>query len=312
MMRYVVRTILSFVVCLLVVLPSAAQSVPDLATYNAWLREAFAAAQRHDRLGLEEIADNLIATDAVRIGGPNSVSVDNQWLEYQLNQPTIDFEIIEHQLGGILDALAMPLGTTPADAQARLDAIMTNPPYAQRQQNTNNWTFFQNLFRAIERFFDGLFSSVSTPSISNPFSGDALLWIGIIFLVALVLYAVWRLRAIFVRDAKLKPVDWEEEIDAKEALDHAGEMASKGNYRDAMRYLYLSALLWLDEKQYLRYDRALTNREYLERIRDNAELSAKLRPIVDTFDRVWYGHNELTADDYAQYRRQIDTLRAET
>lgn len=57
-----------------------------------------------------------------------------------------------------------------------------------------------------------------------------------------------------------------------------------------MRYLYLAALLRLDERGQLRYNRALTNREYLDRVQDNPHLQAALPPIVETFDRVWYGY----------------------
>ena len=93
-------------------------------------------------------------------------------------------------------------------------------------------------------------------------------------------------------------------LTARTALDQAGEIARGGDYRTAMRYLYISALLWLDERNLLRYDRALTNREYLEHLRDNAALRERLRPVVETFDRVWYGHLPLDADSFAAYRAQ--------
>ena len=75
-----------------------------------------------------------------------------------------------------------------------------------------------------------------------------------------------------------------------------------------MRYLYLAALLRLDERGLLRYDRALTNREYLERVRENPALRERLRPIVDTFDRVWYGHAQLDAEGFAEYRARVRAL----
>ena len=78
-----------------------------------------------------------------------------------------------------------------------------------------------------------------------------------------------------------------------------------------MRYLYISALLWLDERDILRYDRALTNREYLERVRDNPALRARMAPIVETFDRVWYGHLPIDAESFAAYQQQIEALRRE-
>src|SRR5215218_3614821 len=49
---------------------------PDLATYTGWVREAFAAAQRSDRLGLEDAATRLVATNSVRLPGDATVAVD--------------------------------------------------------------------------------------------------------------------------------------------------------------------------------------------------------------------------------------------
>jgi hypothetical protein len=40
--------------------------------------------------------------------------------------------------------------------------------------------------------------------------------------------------------------------------------SSEGDYRTAVRYLYLSLLLLLEEHGLLRYDRPLTDREYLQ------------------------------------------------
>src|SRR5262245_4586862 len=51
----------------LVLSPAIAQGQPpDLETYTGWVREAFAAAQRSDRLGLEDAGARLIATTSVR------------------------------------------------------------------------------------------------------------------------------------------------------------------------------------------------------------------------------------------------------
>jgi hypothetical protein len=98
-------------------------------------------------------------------------------------------------------------------------------------------------------------------------------------------------------------------LTATAALQQASGLARGGDYRTAVRYLYLSSLLWLDEQNMLRYDRALTNHEYLERLHDSPELRARLVPIVETFDRVWYGHADLDAESFAAYERQVAALR---
>jgi hypothetical protein len=81
------------------------------------------------------------------------------------------------------------------------------------------------------------------------------------------------------------------------------------DYRAAVRYLYLSSLLLLDERGLIRYDRTLTNREHLQQIADKPQLLELLRPVVGTFDRVWYGFAPLDERLYEEYRHNVERLR---
>src|SRR3954471_22789830 len=72
---------------------------PDLATYTGWVREAFAAAQRSDRLGLEDAATRLVATSSVRLPGDATIAVDNGWLRDALKSTEPDLPAIAARLG---------------------------------------------------------------------------------------------------------------------------------------------------------------------------------------------------------------------
>src|SRR5436853_5370071 len=115
--RRLAAALLPFVLCaLLCPAPARAQAPePDLATYTDWVREAFAAAQRSDRLGLEQVAGQLIAVRAVRLPAGTRVAVDNSWLRDALQQADPDLPMIALRLGAIIDALAQPDSTAPAD-----------------------------------------------------------------------------------------------------------------------------------------------------------------------------------------------------
>ena len=102
-----------------------------------------------------------------------------------------------------------------------------------------------------------------------------------------------------------------EPLTAGQALARSREMAVAGDYRTAVRLLYLSTLLLLEERKLLRYDRTLTNREYLGQVADDPSLGEALRPVVDTFDEVWYGQVEPDAAGYEAYARQVDRVREE-
>ena len=284
---------------------------PDLTTYTGWVREAFAAAQRSDRLGLEDAATRLVATSSVRLPGEALIAVDNGWLRDALISAEPDLPAIAARLGAIIDALAQPPSAAPADARERLQRMLDQPPFKQPDaQQTPAWLseFFDWLGRLLENAFRPL-------GRISPTGGRTVAWViaivGAVLLVGVLVYLLRGLRRGVVASAHANDHDPAANLTAKTALDQAGGLARGGDYRTAVRYLYISALLWLDERDILRYDRALTNREYLERVRDNPVLRDRMTPIVETFDRVWYGHLPIDAESFAVYQQQVEALRRE-
>ena len=86
------------------------------------------------------------------------------------------------------------------------------------------------------------------------------------------------------------------------ALARAETAAAASDFRGALRFLYLSAILHLQERGVLPYDKSLTNREYLHQAKENTHLQATLGPAVTVFDEVWYGHKPCDAETVADYR----------
>lgn len=292
--------------------PAAAQeqgSPVEVATYESWLREAVNAAQRNDRLGLENVAHKLTATDAVRTAEGGTIAVDNRWLRETMDTPDPDFAQIENRLGALLDAMVQPASTAPDNARQQLADILSRPPFVEPEPLGDTF-----LARVLDWLLD-LLDSIFGPAFNTgTATGQAMGWLLVAVCVVLVggvlLYLLLNLRRTMAQEAQASEQhDPEAQLTANSALQQASSLACGGDYRTAVRYLYLSSLLWLDERGMLRYDRALTNREYLDRLADNPELRARLQPIVDTFDRVWYGHVLLDTEDFRQYQQQVEALR---
>lgn len=298
-----------------------AAEVPDLATYEGWLREARIAAQRRDRLGLEAVAERLTSIRGVRPVDAAAddgalLPVDNRWLAAALAVPDPDLEQIAERLGAVLDALVLPEDAAPADGLARLEDILSRPPFAAEESESRDVSdnpivrFLDWLVDLIDR----LFSPVTSTSSGNPAIGSLLGWvlIGIccLLVVGVLAYLLRSARSTLAHEAQAPSDDDPEAgLTATGALQQASNLARGGDYRTAVRYLYLSALLWLDERGMLRYNRALTNREYLASLADNPELQRRLLPIIETFDRVWYGYATLDATSFRAYQQQVEELR---
>ncbi|HEY0737602.1 MAG TPA: DUF4129 domain-containing protein [Herpetosiphonaceae bacterium] len=320
-----IRRLLSLALLFLALIQgaSAQSEPPTLAQYEQLVREAYAAATRSDRIGLDETAAQLTAAAEIALPDGTTLPVDNQWLADALAEEPPPYRLIAARLGAILDAVGQTRNTQDPQALSKLDEVFSRPPFQDREA-PSAWTqFWRSVGQAIENFFNSLGNAMPNPpsgpaTAPQPSSfgslspvGWVMLVIGVLLVLALVLYAIRGVRGSLVRDAKAREEAAleEENITATEALDRAQDQARTGDYRTAVRYLYLSSLLWLDEHKLLRYDRSLTNREYLDQVRSNGPLSQQLAPVVSTFERVWYGKREIAEQDFLAYEAQIQELR---
>jgi hypothetical protein len=293
---------------------SAAPDTTDTTMYESWLREAFTAAQRSDRIGLEAAAERLTSVTAVRMSDGTVVSVDNAWLQEALSSPTPDFSVITARLGALIDARALPASSAPADALERLDRLLAAPPFDRPDDRPELQTpqWLVDFFAWLEQLIETILRPLEV-EVVPPVAADVIAWAviltGIALVLGVILYLLINLRRGIVRDVRIATEGDDPVPTASEAFDQASVLARDGDYRAAVRSLYLSALLWLDERDLLRYNRALTNREYLERARGNPVLLARLTPVIETFDQIWYGHMPVDASSFAAYRQQIEALR---
>jgi hypothetical protein len=89
----------------------------------------------------------------------------------------------------------------------------------------------------------------------------------------------------------------------------------EGNYRLALRALYLACLAWLGRRQYLGIHAAKTNRDYA------AEFNRRTRELpvardlfagsVARFERAWYGLHPVSLDDTVEFRQGIERMKTE-
>jgi hypothetical protein len=317
------RFFLALLCCLgLIQSVSAQSSPPTLAQYEQWVREAYAAATRSDRIGLDEVAARLVAAREITLPDGTALPVDNAWLADALAEEPPPYQLIGDRLGAFLDAVGQARTAHDPGALTKLDDVFEKPPFKDREA-PSAWTqFWRGVGQAISNFFDNLFNSMPSPpntpapAPSSSFGslsplGWTMLTIGLLLVLALVVYAIRGVRQSLVRDARAREEAAleEEQITAGEALDRAQSQAQSGDYRTAVRYLYLSSLLWLDERKLLRYDRSLTNREYLDQVRADPALAQQLTPVISTFERVWYGQRPIAEQDFQAYEAQIRELR---
>lgn len=248
------------------------------------------------------------AISEVSLPDQSAVSVNTQPIVNMLNaNPPRRTDLIAY-LTALKRSRAISTQPDGAAESERLRQILARPEFQAEPEEMNiiervlRW-----LANAYNRLVDLLFGDMEG-SVAIP--GELVIGITSVLLIA-VLAFVFRdsLRSLFNEvELSEEPAGEGEILSSRLANQKARELSGSGDYRHALRYLYLSALLLLDERGLLRYNRAQTNREYLRQVRDRPELAGHLKEVVDTFDRVWYGFQPLDEADYQEYAEHVTAL----
>lgn len=188
-------------------------------------------------------------------------------------------------------------------AVAELQEILRDPQFQWVEEEPSLqqllWDYLLRLLRRI--LPDSLEGS--------PLLGRLMTGAGLLFLLAVLLYAARTFLQSFSPAATGAPEGPAADGHSSQtALQQAQDLSRSGDYRSAVRYLYLSTLLLLDEREVLRYDRTRTNGEYLESVAQRPELATTLKNVIDIFDRVWYGYQTLDNNAYTWYEDQVKKL----
>ncbi len=88
----------------------------------------------------------------------------------------------------------------------------------------------------------------------------------------------------------------------------ADELAAKGEYREAIRHLYLALLSRLHRDGVIDYDPTLSNWEYLFAFKGASSLKAGFKDLTRRFDFAWYGNLGVDSLAYAMFRKVAEPL----
>jgi hypothetical protein len=257
------------------------------------------------------------AIKQVRLNSGVFVPVDHSYLVGLLRAEPVDLDGLRTYLRTLLDEnrrlqASSSSSTKPAaDYSKALATILARKEFNWETASSRN-PIQEWLDRLWQRFWEWLNSVLSSVGIGG---SSAIQWVvGLVGTLILALVLFYVLRGL-VGNVSYETawqdgdVDFLEIISAEGAARRAEETARLGDYRSAVRWLYLSSLLVLEERGLLRYDRSRTNREYLRSVAHLPELSAVLRDVIDVFDRVWYGIAPIDEADFTRYAARVADLR---
>lgn len=193
-----------------------------------------------------------------------------------------------------------------APAPGALSAYRDDPDfqYEQAQSGTSWWA---RLRRWVwETFFEPLM---------GPMGGwrRPILYVllGAVLLFALVQFVRMRAGSGWRTPARRMPQTFREIEENLQTVDLGAlveEAAAAGEHRRAVRLMYLHALRTLADHGAIDWNPAKTNRAYLREI-DPPALREELSELTRLFERVWYGHAEVTPGTFARLRPRFARFR---
>ncbi|ABY36589.1 MAG TPA: DUF4129 domain-containing protein [Chloroflexus aurantiacus] len=283
----------------------------SLTEYDRLLRATYTAAQRGDLLEVRALADDLTTIRQVRMPDGQIAPVDQSWLAEMLAQPTPDLPLISARLGALIDALEPTGSAVAADALQHWEAVFNEPPFNRSQSESWLTRFLNWLFERLADLLPDLPDVPEAPVAgdSSPISGIIWVMLAVVALLfaGLLLFWVRGVRRVFQPvTTAASPTTDPVTFAAAQRLAEAARQA--GDLRNAVRYLYLAVLLWLDDQKILPYQPSLTNREHLQRLQDWPALRDQLLPLMTTFEKTWYGLQAIDEATFAGYEQQATSL----
>ena len=259
---------------------------------------------------LDGLAEQWASVDAVTFADGSRSELDTGYLVGQLRQRPYDLAELLNIFIAMQETHKLdPTRSFGAADLAGLQIILQRAEFQWNQPPSPVQAFLQNLWEKFNAWLNSLFgqNGISIPALDV----NLLTIVASIVLAGVLLYVFRGLFGDLIVENRLDEahLPGDELLTADAALQRAKEISQTGDYRTAVRYLYLSSLLLLDERGLLRFDRSKTNREYLRSVASFPHLSAPLHDVIDVFDRVWYGFQPLDQDGFKHYVEKVDELR---
>jgi hypothetical protein len=246
------------------------------------------------------------------------VTLDNSGLIAQLRGSPAEGKRAIGALRGLLGALdeGMARGEWKSGtaAKAAVDEVLSRPDF-QRPGRNPIVQFFADLGTSLSRWLGKTFPEISLPEWLKVPVGWSLPAMALVLGIGAALFTIvffvvsWRNASeSMARRASLSESGVAEPGDAGTARLAAERAADRGNYRLAIHFLYLWALLHLSAHSRLRGDPSLTNHEQLRSFKGDGQVLELLRGAVGDFDRLWYGHEPCSEAEYRTFRRAIERV----
>ena len=284
--------------------------------------------REHEQEAGDKIKKLLPQSEQVDIEG-QTVTVNNAWLHALIDSA----QLLENgeersekldEASGRLRALQENLehlrtqssGEDMAAAREKLREIRSRPEFLKKGDDPLT-AFIKKIRKEVLDFLTKAYTKIMELLFGDN-SGSSWVYRGIVIagLIGALVLAFRMLRRIkrAPKKREKKRTVLGEEIDAgttsNDLADAALAAAKAGDFRGAVRKLYISLLYELSERNMIELEPNTTNREYLAKVSGFQTLVAPMRYLTDRFDYFWYGMFPSSAEDFSVFHARYNEAMA--
>lgn len=192
----------------------------------------------------------------------------------------------------------------------KLKEYSTQKDFKYEEQLTLNTSWWDRFWRWIWELING--------TLENRYSGSFIKYLLIAIAVALVIFIIFKLMGldlkIFSGKSKAIDIPYDEsmenihEINFNEEIEKA---MAKGNYRLAVRLLYLRSLKSLSDGELINWQPEKTNQAYIEELKDE-ERKKEFKLLTLKFEYIWYGDFPIEKESFKTLKMSFDRFNVKT
>lgn len=171
--------------------------------------------------------------------------------------------------------------------ESKLDELKKDKDFDYAQAPTVGSSLWDRFWEWIGQFINDLFRGAVNAGL-----GRVLLWVSLIIAIVLIAFALLKVDAFRVlfkgADAPSVKSVFHENIHEMDFEALIKEATEKGDFRNAVRLIFLYSLKLLSDNQHINWQPGKTNHDYLAEIKTDT-LKPGLNELSYYFDYAWYG-----------------------
>ncbi|HYL99479.1 MAG TPA: DUF4129 domain-containing protein [Blastocatellia bacterium] len=269
--------------------------------------------------GINYIKTLLPGREEIDFSG-ETVVVDNTWLHlllysYQSGAVKDSAAKLREARGRLnalhehLVAMENPPGGTASLQKRRdeLNRILADPEFGHKKDDRLAELIREvreRVLGVIGRLLNSIFARIFGSQGEGGWIFRGFIIVVLVVVLAVVVRLLWGLRGRPRKKKKTVTILGEEVDEGTTSTDLAGaalSAAKSGDFRTAVRKLYIALLYGLAEKNIIELEANATNHEYLTEVSRHPGLAPPMRYMTDRFDYCWYGMFPVSNEEFNAY-----------